>query len=410
MIKIFMLIVNGLLMPVTFAFGQLSLVSTMDNPTWQGLYNPPSNQVLYQYPAAVCACKILTDPAPASIYGILPSVFVVDSFHSDFVFHFWSTGSQDFGYQRYSDNFSVPGGIIAFSNGDVYVSDTNNNRLVKLNLNTNVVTAVSQSGSQGYGPGQFYLPMELSEDAEGNIYVADTGNNRIQKFDRNFNPINSFIDQRPQPEVGNVPVNFIGGYMGTGNEQMAAPLGVAVNLSNDDIYVADTGNKRILHFDKFGNVASPPLNLINSGLPGVSSNPVLSYMDIDQKGRLYIVDESNDTLYVFDNNLNYLFPTIGNPSSPIYKLRGVSVEKSQDSSGNNFTHGNIYVTDQGRLQTFSLNFDITNLSGPASVFEGPTSPAHGCFKKDGVQPKTPFMDIRNCRSVTFGNRRTLLLA
>ena len=198
------LVLIGLALWANCAFGQLSLVSTMDNPTWEGLFNPPSGEVLYQYPSAVCACKILTDPAPSSLYGMLPSVFVVDSFHGDFVFHYWDVNAQDFGYMRYADNFKVPGGIIAFSNGDMYVSDSFNNQLVKLNINTNVITAASKSGTKGAGEGQFNLPMEINEDAEGNIYVADTLNNRIQKFDRNLIPINYLADYRPAPEGGNV--------------------------------------------------------------------------------------------------------------------------------------------------------------------------------------------------------------
>jgi hypothetical protein len=38
------------------------------------------------------------DPAPPAIYGQLPSVFVIDAVHSDFVFHYWSPDAQDFGY------------------------------------------------------------------------------------------------------------------------------------------------------------------------------------------------------------------------------------------------------------------------------------------------------------------------
>lgn len=48
------LVLIGLALWANCAFGQLSLVSTMDNPTWEGLFNPPSGEVLYQYPSAVC--------------------------------------------------------------------------------------------------------------------------------------------------------------------------------------------------------------------------------------------------------------------------------------------------------------------------------------------------------------------
>jgi len=358
---------------VDTAFCQLSMISTTDNSTWQQLFNPPSNQVLYQYPGALCACKMFTDPAPSGLYAQLPSLFVEDS-NSDFVWQYWDTNAEDFGFLRYSSQFSVPRGIVAFSNGDMYVADTNNNRIVKLNYNANNVTFVSQNGSAGTSIGQFNFPCEMTSDAEGNIYVADVANSRIQKFDRNLNPLNVFPDNRGAPEAGTTPVNFLGGYASVNSGMFLGPQGVAIDLVDDDIYVADTGNQRIEHFSKSGAFINA-VNLKNSTLPGISSNPVITYMDVDQKEHLYVVDQSNDTLYVFDNNLNYLFPSTGNPLSPFVHLQGVAVEKSQDSSGNNFTHGDIYVSDQGRVQTFGIDFAITNLTAPSSVYEGPTNPA-----------------------------------
>ena len=39
-----------------------------------------------------------------------------------------------------------------------------------------------QWGSEGSGDGQFYSPNGIAVDSSGNVYVADTENQRIQKF------------------------------------------------------------------------------------------------------------------------------------------------------------------------------------------------------------------------------------
>ena len=41
---------------------------------------------------------------------------------------------------------------------------------------------VAEWGSPGVDPGQFNEPIGIAVDASGNVYVSDTGNNRIQKF------------------------------------------------------------------------------------------------------------------------------------------------------------------------------------------------------------------------------------
>jgi DNA-binding beta-propeller fold protein YncE len=41
---------------------------------------------------------------------------------------------------------------------------------------------ITKWGSKGEGDGQFFSPRAVALDSSGNVYVADTNNNRIQKF------------------------------------------------------------------------------------------------------------------------------------------------------------------------------------------------------------------------------------
>src|SRR5712692_9085052 len=63
--------------------------------------------------------------------------------------------------------------------GNVYVADTGNHRIVKLDSEGK---AVASFGHFGKGPGEFNRPGYVQTDGEGNIYVADLMNYRIQKF------------------------------------------------------------------------------------------------------------------------------------------------------------------------------------------------------------------------------------
>jgi DNA-binding beta-propeller fold protein YncE len=63
--------------------------------------------------------------------------------------------------------------------GELYVADTDNNRIV-LYLPTSPDPV--PMGQKGAGPDQFQSPAGVAVDRQGNVYVADTGNRRIMKL------------------------------------------------------------------------------------------------------------------------------------------------------------------------------------------------------------------------------------
>ncbi|MFL6457504.1 MAG: 6-bladed beta-propeller, partial [Nitrososphaeraceae archaeon] len=81
--------------------------------------------------------------------------------------------------------FNYPQGISTDSIGNIFVSDSGNNRIQVFSDNG---TFIKTWGSIGSGPGQFRHPEGITVDKSGNnniVYVADSGNNRIQVFSDN---------------------------------------------------------------------------------------------------------------------------------------------------------------------------------------------------------------------------------
>ena len=138
------------------------------------------------------------------------------------------------------DQFYDPSGI-ATDGKYIYVADAGNHRIVKRLASD--LSYVAEIDGQGYGPfagGIASAPFDIATDGKY-LYVADTGWNRIEKL-----------------TVDLVPVMRTGS-QGSGAGQFDAPYGVATDGTY--VYVTDSGNGRIvkLRASDLGFVASMPL-------------------------------------------------------------------------------------------------------------------------------------------------------
>ena len=125
------------------------------------------------------------------------------------------------GYGEGLGEFRWPTGMAADAEGNVYVSDEQNNRI---NIFSHEGDPIKHWGAAGTNEGQLMGPSGIAFDNEQNLVVADHLNNRIQKFSKDGTFIMSF------------------GNSGEGDLKM--PWGVCVGEDNS-VYVADWANDRI---------------------------------------------------------------------------------------------------------------------------------------------------------------------
>lgn len=187
--------------------------------------------------------------------------------------------------------FNLLSGIATDSAGNVYVSDSGNNKIRKITPDGTVST-LAGTGAVGAADGvaasaTFNFPDGIAVDSGGAIYVVDNGNHKLRKI-----------------AGGTVSTLAGSGSAGSANGTGAAasfnfPVGVAVDGSGN-IYVADTSNHTIRKVDALGSVTTLAGTALASGTTdatGAAARFNLPFgMATDAAGNIFVADTDNHTI------------------------------------------------------------------------------------------------------------------
>jgi sugar lactone lactonase YvrE len=278
------------------------------------------------------------------------------------------------GFNTLSDRKFESGQSMAVnSQGNVYIIDSDNNRIQKFDSNGKFITEWRPVGCGGK---DFVFPSGITVDTKGNVYI-DIQDNCIQKFDSNGKFITKLIiDNSRYIDVGSsgnmyVPFNDIiqkfdsngkfitkWGSVGSDNGQFVLMQDIAVD-SSDNIYVADSGNDRIQKFDSNGNF------ITTWGSKG-SGNGQFNYMQgiaVDSSDNVYVADTSNNRIQKFDSDGNFItkWGSAGSADGQFEGPKDIEIDSSD----------NVYVIDEGtnRVQVFApvTQNSLSNISNVSNI-------------------------------------------
>ena len=183
----------------------------------------------------------------------------VSNTHNDSIVVFKEDKSFDFTFKSFdgaADDFNNPHGLVIDDSRDMlFVANTGDHEIVIFRLvdsdtcpsgtNESVdgVCYVTQFGSSGTDMGEFKDPKGLAYDESNDLlYVTDTENHRIQVFEIVTGDTCPSGTDKIKDGVCFVE-EF--GSEGTDNGKFKLPMGLALNPSNNLLYVADSGNHRV---------------------------------------------------------------------------------------------------------------------------------------------------------------------
>ena len=186
-------------------------------------------------------------------------------------------------------SFYYPEGI-TFHAGTVFVADTYNHRIRTIDSQAKVLNLAGSGGAtwkDGKGAAaSFYYPRGLDADNKGNLYVADSTNHRIRRIEP---------DGTVTTVAGSGQPSFADGKAAVAS--FSTPYGVAVG-SDGSLWVADTNNHRLRLIDVQGNVSTIAGG--QAGFLDEAANLALFNtprgIAIDSKQAVYVTDGTNHSI------------------------------------------------------------------------------------------------------------------
>jgi sugar lactone lactonase YvrE len=221
----------------------------------------------------------------------------------------------------------TPTGVALDSSNRLYVADAGNNRVLEFNTPLTSTSAAIVFGqttsagntcnSGGASASSLCDPEGVALDGTGDLYIADTDNNRVLEFDT---PLTSQTAAVVFGQGGGFAAIKCNAGSTTGADSLCDPSGVAVD-SGGTLMVADAGNSRVIEYDPpfgadpaasrvfgQGDSSSFTLNGCSSGvapadLDGVGADTLCMPAGVafDAAQNLWVADSGNNRVLEFDH-------------------------------------------------------------------------------------------------------------
>ena len=279
---------------------------------------------------------------------------------------------------------SLPAGVATDNKGNVYIADFQNQVIRKVTAQTGIITTIAGNSNQGFsGDGgqatdaELHSPLNVAVDTAGNVFIADTYNFCIRKVDAKTGIITT------------VAGTNVSGYYGDGGPATDAQLtntwGVAVDDS-DNIYIADTYNDVIRKVNGYTGIISTIVGDGNYGYygdGGLADTSEIAYplmVALDSANNLYIadygnnvireVDKATDTITTVAGDGNFGFAGDGGPArlAKLSEPWSLALDPSK----------NIYFSDLGNNRIRDVIYKqvpyISVTTGPVAICSGSSTP------------------------------------
>lgn len=395
--------------------GVLGASGPFGTVTTTGLYTaPPSLPVQNYVTVSATSVSDQTATAPAVIQVLPAPPGTITTVVGNGI-----AGYSGDGEGATSAQLHQPSGIAFDGPGNMFIADSSNNVIRRVDANTNIISTVAGTGVAGYsGDGasgttaQLYDPTHVVFDRTVNLYVTDAGNERIRKINALTYAITTV--------AGNGTAGFSGdGGLATSAE-LDFPDGVAID-SNGNLFIGDALNNRIRELTiATGDIATVAGDGAGgySGDGGAATNAELDFPSrpfIDSAGDIYIADYKNNRIRKV-NAATGIITTIAGNGTPGYSGDGgkaTSAELNGPLSLALDASGVLYIADTGNERIRAVNttanpITVLGIAIPAGQIQTVVGSGTAGYRGDGG-PATA-AQINSPTGLTFDLQGNLIFA
>jgi sugar lactone lactonase YvrE len=258
-------------------------------------------------------------------------------------------------------SFANPMGIAADQKGNLYISDSHNNLIRKIGID-GLVSTVAGSGEPGSFDGKgirasFFYPVSVCTDKKGNVFISDTHNNLIRKIDSAGNTTTIAGARSGQQNVVADSLDV----------RLDNPAGICVD-DHDNLYIADWANNVIRKISPEGQSIILAGSVGNRGAVDGAGSEASFYLPWgivpDSINNIYVSDFRNNMIRKISPQgkvTTFAGSTTRGSSDGLGKAAsffhpaGISIDKN----------GNLYVADSGNNKIRKITPDgmVTTLAG-----------------------------------------------
>ena len=209
-------------------------------------------------------------------------------------------GPQGDGGPATAARLDFPVGVALDGAGNLFIADASNGRVRRVDTVTGIITTVAGTGEQGFGgdggpatAAQLAGPVGVALDGAGNLFIADSDNSRVRRVDAATGVITT------------VAGGGEGGFRGDGGPATAArlwsPSGVTLDGAGN-LFIADWSNHRVRRVDAASGVITTVAGTgadgsqVSDGDGGPATAALLAFPEsvaLDGAGNLFIADTRN---------------------------------------------------------------------------------------------------------------------
>lgn len=226
------------------------------------------------------------------------------------------------------ESLYYPTDIVVTPDGEVYVSDTYNYRILKFIYDDDSLFFEASFGSFGFDSNSLNLPSGIDYDGKKNLYICDQRNDRIVVIDSRMTPF-MILENIIKPHTIAV-VDPRKGFLNT----------------DEKFIVVSSARTRLLKLDLYGNIVNEFFSHSITAYKNVDFN----FIDYDLNGNIYVTDTINSCIHKFDKDLKYItsFGREGTGKKQFFKPEGISIYRK---------FGQVFIAERTGFQYYWIGVD-----------------------------------------------------